>query len=180
MQLTLKDIQNAEPWKTADIKLPAYNASATAANGREHSVWMHFGIGNIFRIFIGSIADRLITDGFMDAGLTCVETYDYEVVDRIYRPHDNLMLSVILNNDGTREEQVLAPFVEAIKADCTDDTEWSRLKSEFCAPYFQFVSFTITEKGYSLTGADGSYTRLVQSDIDNGPDHSHGAGRAGA
>ena len=41
----------------------------------------------------------LIEDKDMDTGITCVETFDYEVVDKIYRPFDNLMLSDDLNNE---------------------------------------------------------------------------------
>lgn len=37
------------------------------------------------------------------------------------------------------------------------------------------VSFTITEKGYALHKADGSYFPFVKSDIENGPDKAVGA-----
>lgn len=43
---------------------------------------VHFGIGNIFRVFIGGIADGLLEEGVLDRGLTCVETFDYDVVDK--------------------------------------------------------------------------------------------------
>lgn len=36
-------------------------------------------------------------------------------------------------------------------------------------PTLQMVSFTITEKGYELTDAQGKFTVLVQEDIKNGP-----------
>lgn len=61
---------------------------------------MHFGIGNIFRVFVDGIADRLLREGLTDRGITCVETFDFDVVDKIYAPYDNLALSVILNADG--------------------------------------------------------------------------------
>ncbi len=73
---------------------------------KEEPVWVHFGIGNIFRIFIGGIADGLLEEGVLDRGITCVETFDYDVVDKIYDPYDNLGLSVILHGDGTREYKV--------------------------------------------------------------------------
>lgn len=71
---------------------------------------MHFGIGNIFRIFIGGIADGLLESGALDRGITCVETFDYDVVDKIYAPFDNLGLSVILHRDGRREYKCWAPW----------------------------------------------------------------------
>ena len=37
------------------------------------------------------------------------------------------------------------------------------------------ISFTITEKGYALKGADGSYFPFIQADIDNGPDKAGSA-----
>ena len=40
----------------------------------------------------------------MDRGITCVETFDYDVVDKIYKPYDNLGLSVILH--GTEPENI--------------------------------------------------------------------------
>ena len=76
----------------------------------------HFGIGNIFRIFIGGIADGLLESGALDRGITCVETFDYDVVDKIYAPFDNLGLSVILHRDGRREYKVLGSMAEANKA----------------------------------------------------------------
>ena len=53
----------------------------------------------IFRVFIGGIADGLLEEGILDRGITCVETFDYDVVDKIYEPYDNLGLNVILHGD---------------------------------------------------------------------------------
>ena len=142
---------------------------------KNSSDWEAFGIGNIFRIFIGSIADGLLEKGELDTALTCVETFDYDVVDRIYRPFDNLGLSVILNPDGTRDYKVLGAFGEAVKAQSTDPEQWNRLKEIFSSPTLQLVSFTITEKGYALTDSEGKYLPYVQADIDNGPDKATGA-----
>jgi fructuronate reductase len=175
MKLTLSGIQQKESWQKAGIILPSYDVEAVQKQGRVTPVWLHFGIGNIFRIFIGAIADKIIANGSLKEGLICAETYDYEIVDKIFRPYDNLMLSVILNNDGTTVQQVLAPFAEAVKADCHNATQWQRLKEVFASPSLQMVSFTITEKGYALKGTDGSYTPLTVSDIEGGPEHCSGA-----
>lgn len=75
---------------------------------KKDPVWVHFGIGNIFRIFLGGIADRLLNEGYMDKGITCVESFDFDLVDKIYDPYDNLGISVILHNDGTVEKEFLA------------------------------------------------------------------------
>lgn len=175
MKLSLNGIKDKAAWEKAGIRLPGYDVVAAAQKARTAPRWAHFGIGNIFRIFIGSIADGLLEQGDLDTSLTCIETFDYEVVDKIYRPYDNLGLSVILNGDGSRDYKVLGSMGEAVKAQCTDAGEWERLKEIFASPTLQLVSFTITEKGYALTNASGAYFPFVQADIDNGPKKASGA-----
>ena len=175
MKLTMNGIKDRSAWEQAGIKLPGYDVEAVSQKAKEAPVWAHFGIGNIFRIFIGGIADGLLEEGALDRGITCVETFDYDVVDKIYEPYDNLGLSVILHGDGTREYKVLGSLAEAVKAQSSNQEHWNRLKEIFTSPYLQMVSFTITEKGYALHKADGSYFPFVQADIENGPDKAVGA-----
>ena len=175
MKLTMNGIKERSAWEQAGIKLPGYDVEAVSKKAKEAPVWAHFGIGNIFRIFIGGIADGLLEEGALDRGITCVETFDYDVVDKIYEPYDNLGLSVILHGDGTREYKVLGSLAEAVKAQSSNQEHWNRLKEIFTSPYLQMVSFTITEKGYALHKADGSYFPFVQADIENGPDKAVGA-----
>ena len=104
-----------------------------------------------------------------------METFDYDVVDKIYEPYDNLGLSVILHGDGTREYKVLGALAEAVKAQSSNPEQWNRLKEIFTAKSLQLVSFTITEKGYALQKADGSWFPFVEADIKNGPDKATGA-----
>lgn len=175
MKLSLEGIKNPSDWEAAGIALPGYDVKFSAQKAQDTPRWAHFGIGNIFRIFIGSIADGLLEEGELDTALTCVETFDYDIVDKIYHPFDNLGLSVILNPDGTRNYKVLGAFGEAIKAQSANPEQWNRLKEIFIAPTLQLVSFTITEKGYALTNSEGKYLPYVQADIDNGPDKATGA-----
>lgn len=175
MKLTLEGIKDKQAWNRAGIGLPSYDLETLAQRTTEAPVWVHFGIGNIFRIFIGSIADRLITDGLMDRGIVCVETFDYETIDRIYKPYDNLCLSVILHNDGSTEKRVFGCFTEALKGLPDETNDRRRLKEIFANPSLQMVSFTITEKGYALRGADGQYYSFIQADIDHGPERAVGA-----
>mgnify|MGYP000939515040 FL=1 len=175
MQLTIDGIKNRESWRKAGIKLPKYDVEKACQKAKEKPVWVHFGIGNIFRIFIGGIADGLLEEGELDRGITCVETFDYDVVDKIYEPFDNLGLSVLLHGDGTREYKVLGSLAEAVKAISSDSAQWKRLKEIFVSPSLQMVTFTITEKGYALQKADGTWFPFVESDIQNGPDKAVGA-----
>ena len=149
MRLTLDGIKDTSSWAAAGIRLPGYDVLKIAEEGKKRPVWAHFGIGNSFRIFLGGIADSLLEQGLLHAGITCVETFDYETVDKIYDPFDNLSLSVILENDGSRRQKVIAPFSEALKGKSDDPSEWKRLMEIFAAPSLQIVSFTITEKGYA-------------------------------
>lgn len=175
MKLKVDGIKNRVPWEEAGIALPGYDVEKASEKAKKEPVWVHFGIGNIFRIFIGGIADGLLEEGVMDRGITCVETFDYDVVDKIYEPYDNLGLSVILHGDGTREYRVLASMAEAVKAQSSVPAKWSRLKEIFSSPSLQMVSFTITEKGYALHKADGTWFPYVEADIQNGPDKAVGA-----
>ena len=60
-----------------------------------------------------------------------METFDYDVVDKIYEPYDNLGLNVILHGDGTREYKVLGALAEAVKAQSSELAQWNRLKRNF-------------------------------------------------
>ncbi|ETP71613.1 mannitol-1-phosphate/altronate dehydrogenase [Lachnospiraceae bacterium JC7] len=170
MRLTLEGLKDKEAWKQAGVQLPAYDIEAVADNTKKSPVWVHFGIGNIFRIFIGGIADTLIEKGELQKGITCVETFDFDVVDKIYAPYDNLVLGVTLKADGSTEKRVIGSLTEAVKAQSQVPADWNRLKEIFTNPEFQMASFTITEKGYALKNASGEYFPFVQADIDNGPE----------
>ena len=52
MKLTLNGIKEHEAWENAGIQLPGYDVEKISAKAKEAPVWVHFGIGNIFRVFI--------------------------------------------------------------------------------------------------------------------------------
>ena len=51
MKLTMYGIKDRAAWEEAGIALPGYDVEAVSARAKEAPVWVHFGIGNIFRIF---------------------------------------------------------------------------------------------------------------------------------
>ena len=169
MKLSLEGLKDKKAWEAAGIKLPAYDIEKVCQETRQSPVWVHFGIGNIFRIFIGGIADKLIEEGETGKGITCVETFDFDVVDKIYDPYDNLVLGVTLKSDGNTEKQVIGSLTEAIKAQTGIKETWQRLRQIFVAPALQMCSFTITEKGYALSGSDGNLFPFVKADLEAGP-----------
>ena len=175
MKLNIPSLSDKTGWAAAGVALPSYDVPAVVQASREHPVWVHFGIGNIFRIFIGGIADTLISKGLMDKGITCVETFDTDIVDKIYDPFDNLVLAVTLHADGSSDRKILGSLTEAVKADMGNPAAADRLQQIFEDPGLKMVSFTITEKGYALKNADGNYLGYVLSDIEKGPEHTTGA-----
>ena len=169
MKLILEGLKEKSSWEAVGVALPSYDVASVAEETKKAPVWVHFGAGNIFRIFIGGLADKLISEGEMNKGITCVETFDFDVIDKIYRPYDNLVLGVTLKADGSTDKQVIGSLTEAIKAQASDEAEWNRLKEIFVNPVLQMISFTITEKGYALKNAECQYFPFIQADIDNGP-----------
>ena len=171
LKLNYESLKNKDNWEKVGVSLPNYDPKLLSEKTKKSPIWVHFGIGNIFRIFIGGIADKLISENHMDKGITCVETFDYDVVDKIYKPYDNLALAVTLYEDGKQEKKIIGSLTEAIKAPQEND----RLKEIFKNPKLQLISFTITEKGYVLHDSEGNYFTFVKADIENGPGKSKGA-----
>lgn len=174
MELTINGIKNRKLWEKAGIELPKYDVEKTSEKAKEKPQWVHFGIGNIFRIFIGGIADSLLEEGEWDRGIICAEAFDYDVVDKIYEPFDNLGLNVIVHSDGTREYKVIGSLAEAVKATAEDPIQWKRLKEIFSSPSLQMVTFTITEKGYALLKSDGTWLPFAEADVRKGPEAAVG------
>ena len=142
MKLTLEGLKNRQDWEAAGIALPSYDIEKVVENTKKSPTWVHFGAGNIFRIFIGGLANTLLENGETDKGITCVETFDFDVVDKIYKPYDNLVLAVTLKADGSTDKKVLGSLTEAIKAQSGVAEEWNRLKEIFVNPALQMISFT--------------------------------------
>lgn len=166
MKLSLSSIQNnKEAWK--GYHLPAYDPAVIAANTKAKPQWMHFGSGNIFRIFPAALCQRLIEKGVMDTGIVCCEGYDDEIVTRCFRPYDNLTVGVTLNADGSIEKEVISSMAESL----TMLNDSAAIAEVFCEPSLQMVSFTITEKGYSLRNAAHELMPAVQADMENGPEN---------
>jgi len=170
MKLNLESIAaDAEAWEKAGVKLPKFDIIAMRAATAETPEWVHFGAGNIFRGFIGSLNQRLLEAGLAKTGIIACDTFDYDVIDRIYKPFDNLTLNVLLNPDGTTSREVLAGVAEGVKADLSDPGSAAHLRSVFRSPSLKMLSFTITEKGYQLRRTDGSLLPVVEADMKNGP-----------
>ena len=166
--------QKAE-WEKLGVKLPAFDHAAMTAATKAHPVWVHFGAGNIFRGFIAALQQRLLNEGLADRGIIAADTFDYDIIDKIYAPYDNLTMMVTLNPDGTTSREIIGSVAEALRADSSDPAMMARFKEIFTDPGLQMISFTITEKGYALYRPDGSLMPVVQADMDEGPEHARHA-----
>ena len=161
----------SENWKKAEVSVPSFNIDEVNKKTREAPEWLHFGAGNIFRGFIAVLQQRLLNEGLAKTGIIASDTFDYEIIEKIYAPHDNLSLLVLMKADGSLEKEIVASVAEAVNADSSNATSWERMKTIFRSPSLKMVSFTITEKGYSITNIDGSINKIAAADMQNGPAH---------
>lgn len=153
MKLTLKDLENKSSWE--GYSLFNYDHKAVVENTKNRPEWIHFGAGNIFRIFPANLCQKLLNKGKMDTGIIVGEGFDFEIIDKIYAPHDNLTLGVTLKADGSISKEVIGSVAFAVKCEPDNKADFSILKEAFINPSLKMVSFTITEKGYALTSSDG-------------------------
>ncbi len=167
MKLSIAGIEDYGRWEEAGIRLPKYDVALAHKKTRENPKWVHFGAGNIFRIFIGGIADDLLAAQAIESGITCVETFDSEIIEKIYQPFDNLVLGVTLNVDGSTDKRVIGSLGEALTTTGVADRE--RLLEIARDKEVQIFSFTITEKGYGLKNNQGEFFPFIAQDIEKGP-----------
>ena len=144
---------NAAEWESKGYQLPKFDIQAVRQKTHEQPTWVHFGGGNIFRAFPAAILNDALNTGKYDRGVIVAETFDFEVIDKAYKPYNNLSLLVSLQSDGNIEKKVIASVTEALKADPQFE-DWNRLVEIFRNPSLQMISFTITEKGYSYNQDD--------------------------
>jgi len=171
MRLSKSSISDRAAWKAINVKLPQFDIDELAKNTKEKPQWVHFGAGNIFRGFIANAHQKLLDSRKANTGIIAVESFDFEIIDKIYKPFDNLTLLVLMNADGRFDKTVVGSISEAIAADKNRTEDYNRLIEIFENPSLQMASFTITEKGYSLTDASGNYLGIIKNDIENGPEN---------
>lgn len=154
----------------AGYALPTFHYETVKKNTQERPVWIHFGAGNLFRAFQANVVQNLLNAGHMDTGLIAAEGYDYEIIEKSYRPHDNLTILATLKSDNTVDKTVIGSIMESLSLDSSCEDDLMRLKDIFANPSLQMASFTITEKGYAITDAKGTILPAIESDCNKGPE----------
>ena len=171
MELTLKSLHDdRDAFLAAGYHLPEFDYDTVHKNTVEHPHWIHFGAGNIFRAFQANIAQNLLNSGVLDTGLIAAEGYDYEIIEKSYRPHDNLSILATLKADNTVEKTIVGSIMESLILDSKNEAEYARLREIFKNPSLQMASFTITEKGYATANAKGEFFPAVAADFEKGPE----------
>ena len=110
MKLTeiLSGNANVAEWESKGYELPKYDIAAVAKKTHDEPTWVHFGAGNIFRAFPAAILNDALNTGKYDRGVIVAESFDYEIIDKAYRPYGNLSLLVSLQSSGTIENGEVA------------------------------------------------------------------------
>lgn len=165
MKLNLEELGDRKPWEKAGFMLPEFDIDEVKVNTRSNPNWIHFGAGNIFRAFMSNIQQNILNQGKSDKGIIVVGG---DSIEPVYQAHDNLTVLVTLKVDGSIEKTVIGSIVESLVLDVENMKYWNRLKEIFTNPSLQMVSFTITEKGYSLKDSKGDYLSDVDKDFKNG------------
>lgn len=163
------DCANRKQWEEKGYQLPQYDIDKVIRATKENPFWIHFGAGNLFRAFHAVIAQKLLNAGKLDRGILVAEGFDYEIIEKMYVPHDNLGIAVTLKADGTIDREVVGSVAQALPLDSSDSLAFARLKGVFANDSLQMATFTITEKGYCLTDAKGALLPDVAADFAAGP-----------
>lgn len=170
MKLSEQGLKDRAAWEAAGFSLPKYDREKVTQATKENPFWIHFGAGNIFRAFQANVVQNLLNEGILDRGLVVAEGFDYEIIEKMNRPHDDYGIAVTLKADGTIDKTVVGSVVESHILDSENAAEYDRLKEIFEKDSLQMASFTITEKGYSLVTGKGDTIPAVEADFAKGPE----------
>ncbi|MBD3181144.1 mannitol dehydrogenase family protein [Candidatus Poribacteria bacterium] len=156
-------------WQKIGIKIPGFNIASMKKRTKASPRWIHLAPSNLFRAMVAPIQQQLLEIGAVDYGMIAVETYDQEVIEQIYKPHDNLSLQVVMYPDRRKDLMVVSNIADSVFADAgSNHSEWERALNYFACPELQMVSITCTEKGYDIQNDQAKW------DLKNGyecPEH---------
>lgn len=158
----------SKEWLQKGYELPQYSRKDIKKLTLEEPTWLHFGAGNIFRAFPAAALQRILDQKQYHKGVVVCETFDEEIIDKVFHPYNNLSLLVVLKADGNLEKKVIGSIMESFTLDDKEKGHTkgnSRIKEIFMNPSLQMVSFTITEKGYRIKDAKGDYLPIVKEDL---------------
>ena len=163
MKLGLADIGNVAAWQEKGYNLPEYDVEKVWDRTREKPEWLHFGAGNIFRAYPAVLQQQLLNRGLVDTGIILCECFDEEIIDEAYEPYSNISVAVTLKASGEVAKEVVGSIAESIKL----SSNYARLLEIIRAESLQLVTFTITEKGYTLRDNNGDFFPWIRADLES-------------
>jgi len=174
MRLCNSELANRAEWEKAGIELPGFDRVAMIKETLKAPEWVHFGAGNIFRIFPAALQQTLLERGIEKKGIIVVAGRDGGILDKVFKPCDNLTLAVTLKASGSIQKKVIASIAQSLWMGNKKDYE--ELKAIFRAPSLRMASFTITEKAYNLYDPNGKALPDAAGDFETGPVRGDGSG----
>ena len=128
MRINEEGLKNRAQWEEKGYQLPQFDRGAAIVKTRENPFWIHFGAGNLFRAFHANVAQNLLNAGVIDRGIVVAEGFDYEIVEKMNRPHDDYNILVTLKVNGTVEKTVVGSVMESLALDSDNEAAFGRLK----------------------------------------------------
>ena len=166
--LTREGLENPA-WRDTGVRLPQFSLEEMLSRTKDSPTWIHIAPGNLYVAEIAPIQQALLELGAVMEGIIVMETWDGEIVDKIYRPHDNLRLCIVMPPKGDNQITLVASTGDTLYADVPRQEEWKRALEYFAKPSLQMVTITCTEKGYKTHDPDGEVYPVILEDIKNGP-----------
>ena len=151
----------------AGITAPTFDVEEMRRQAHDRPRWMHIGPGNLFRVHIARLAQDIMNSGAEQCGIAAIAPRDPQRLDRGLANHDLLTLGVTSHADGHTDVGAIASISEGLAYRRDDD--FCRIAEIACAESLQLITLTITEKGYRLSGYDGSYQNAVIKDLSRDP-----------
>lgn len=167
-----ESLSKKKEFKEIGIEVPNYDYQELVKRTADNPIWVHFGGGNLFRAFHSVLQQKLVNQNLSDKGIIVIETYDDEIIEKIYHNKNNLSLNVVMKGDGEFDKEVIASVTESHYFSENNPSSWNRVKEVFTKPSLQMATMTITEKGYNLKDSEGNLSEIVQKDVEVGPAHS--------
>jgi fructuronate reductase len=149
------------------IKTPNYDYRGIWEETKKEPIWLHIGGGNLFRAFHSVLQQHLIEKQKTKKGIIVVSTMDDGLIEKIYHPYDNLSLNVVMKSNGTLDMEVIASVAESIAA-YSNNYSWQRLIEIFTTSSLQFITLSITEKGYELRDIKGNLQPTIIKELEQG------------
>jgi fructuronate reductase len=168
-ELNLRSLcDNRGDWEKAGFHLPGFDVAKVREATAAAPEWVHIGTGNLFKAYHAMLAQTLLEKGLSGKGIVAVVPNDRASIDRVFVPHDNLWIQVVMKASGELVKTVCAAMTEVVAADPADEASWERLKAVFQAKSLQMVTLAVTEKAYDLRAMDGSLRPEVVAELDAG------------